>query len=203
MPVVQLNLRASSLYGKKIINSLKADEPELNRYCSCVSERCYVDIIERPGRRFEVFVTRPRPVTHFQGWLPMTELPGAYRMAFDKRTTSERIREAISALVSAPMEEGGRPPVIPPFRVENSNILLVDTDTLRKALRLVSGCRRCSPYSDIPFNSILDSVTGSDPTNVQYIVIQGTARCPRCERVMNENTLVDYQPQRDSDGLSE
>jgi len=115
-------------------------------------------------------------------------------MAFEKRATVERIREAISALVGASMEDRTRPPVIPSFPVENSTTQLVDTNTLRKALRLVSGCRRCSPYAEIPFNSILDSVTGSDPTEAQYIVIQGTARCPQCDRVMNENTLVDYKP---------
>jgi hypothetical protein len=133
----------------------------------------------------------------------MTELAGAYRMAFEKRATVERIREAISALVGASMEDRTRPPVIPSFPVENSTTQLVDTNTLRKALRLVSGCRRCSPYAEIPFNSILDSVTGSDPTEAQYIVIQGTARCPQCDRIMNENTLVEYKPHRAGDGLSE
>jgi hypothetical protein len=197
--VVRLNVNASSIYGKKIISSLKADEPEFNRHCSCSGEYCYVDVIERPGRRFEVFVTRPRPVTHFYGWVAMTELSATYRRAFEKRATLGRIREAISALVGAPMEETSRSPVIPSFPVENSNILLADTKTLQKALRLVFGCSRCSSHAGIPFDSILESVTGSDPTKAQYIVIQGTARCPRCQRFMNENTLVDYNPQRDHD----
>lgn len=202
--MVRLNLRASSVYGKKVINSLKANQREFNKQCNCAGEEsCYVDVIERPGRRFEVFVTRPRPVIDFDGWLPMTEFSGAYRIAFEKRATVDRIREAIAAFVGASMEASSHPPVIPAFPVENSNILLVDSNTVRKALRLVSGCRRCSPYADIPFNSILDKVTGSDPTTAQYIVIQGMARCPHCGCMMNENTFVDYKPQRRTGELSE
>jgi hypothetical protein len=43
-------------------------------------------------------------------------------------------------------------------------VVLVDAATLRKAERLIESCEHCNPEgAEIPFDNILDRVTGSDP----------------------------------------
>ena len=103
-----------------------------------------------------------------------------------------RIREAITGIVGARIENAHPMPMVPSF--EDLNIVLVDSGTLHKAQRLIGGCRMCSKFADIPFNSILDSVIGGDPANTRYILAEGSAKCPRCRRNVRENSLVEYQP---------
>jgi hypothetical protein len=125
----------------------------------------------------------------------MTAMNGLYRLLFDKRTSAGRIREAIAAIVGADIEKPYPAPTTPPL--EDLNIILVDPATLTKAQRLLGGCRMCSRYADIPFNSILDSVTGGDPTNTRYILAEGSVKCPRCRRNVRENSLVEYRPSQE------
>jgi len=187
-----------SVYGKKVAGSLKASEPELNQHCSCPpDEACSVDITELPGRRFEVVVKRPRPVTADRGWSTITAVNGMYRLLFDKRATAMRIRDAITSMVGAAIEKPHPMPTTP--SLEDLNIVLVDSATLHKAQRLIGGCRVCSRYADVPFNSILDSITGGDPTNTRYILAEGSAKCPRCRRNVRENSLVEYQPWQETE----
>jgi hypothetical protein len=191
--LVNLSLRALSVYGKKVISSLKASEPQLNHHCSCPpGESCNVEITELPGRRIEVVVKRPRPVVADHGWATMTTMNGMYRLLFDKRATADRIRDAVTAIVGAAIEKTDPTPTTP--SLEDLNIVLVDSATLYKAQRLIGGCRMCSRFADIPFNSILDSITGGDPTNTRYVLAEGSAKCPRCRRNVRENSLVEYQP---------
>ena len=43
-------------------------------------------------------------------------------------------------------------------------VVLVDSATLRKAERMIESCEHCnSEDAEIPFDNILDRVTGSDP----------------------------------------
>ena len=45
------------------------------------------------------------------------------------------------------------------------NIILIDAATLRQAERLIESCEACNPEgAEIPFDNILDRVTGSDPS---------------------------------------
>lgn len=109
--MVHLSLRALSVYGKKVIGSLKASEPDLNHHCSCPpGESCNVEISELPGRRIEVVVKRPRPVIEDQGWATVTTASGMYRLLFDKRATATRIRDAVTAIVGAVIEKSGSCP---------------------------------------------------------------------------------------------
>lgn len=194
--MVHLSLRALSVYGKKVVGSLKASEPQLNHHCSCPpGESCNVEITELPGRRIEVVVKRPRPVVADHGWATMTAVNGMYRLLFDKRATAVRIREAVATMVGAAIEQADPAPTTPPL--EDLNIVLVDSATLYRAQRLIGGCRVCSRYADIPFNSILDSITGGDPTNTRYILAEGSAKCPRCNRNVREDSLVEYRPRRE------
>ena len=71
------------------------------------------------------------------------------------------------------------------------NVVLIDAATLHKAERLIESCERCNPEdAEIPFDNILDRVTGSDPSLMDYI-LQSPAKCPNCKRGILEKTLVE------------
>jgi hypothetical protein len=54
---------------------------------------------------------------------------------------------------------------------EQQVVVLVDSATLRKAERLIESCEVCNPeVAEIPFDNILDRVTGSDPSVTDYIL---------------------------------
>ena len=63
--------------------------------------------------------------------------------------------------------------------------------TLRKAEKLIVACEGCSPKdAEIPFDHVLDRVTGNDPSVTDYI-FEEPAKCPACTRPVNEKTLVE------------
>jgi hypothetical protein len=48
---------------------------------------------------------------------------------------------------------------------ELQNVVLVDAATLRKAEKLIESCEHCNSVgAEIPFDNILDRLTGSDPS---------------------------------------
>ena len=74
---------------------------------------------------------------------------------------------------------------------EDHNIVLIDSRTIRKAERFIFGCQSCIPrYAHIPFDTVLDNVTGNDPAVTDYILSE-PAKCPRCEGPILEKTLVE------------
>jgi hypothetical protein len=64
---------------------------------------------------------------------------------------------------------------------------------------LSSDVRPAVPYAGIPFDSILDRVTGRDPAVTQYVFGDGTIKCPRCMTHLSESTLVEFEPARFDD----
>jgi len=57
-----------------------------------------------------------------------------------------------------------------PTRAQH-NVVLIDAVTLREAERLIQSCEHCHPEdADIPFDWILDRVTGSDPSVTDYVL---------------------------------
>jgi hypothetical protein len=53
---------------------------------------------------------------------------------------------------------------------EQQVVVLVETVTLRDAERLIESCEGCNSEDDeIPFDNILDSGTGSDPSVTDYV----------------------------------
>jgi len=63
--------------------------------------------------------------------------------------------------------------------------------TLRQAERLIECCEHCTEEGvQIPFDNILDRITGSDPSVTDYI-LEGLAKCPNCRREILEKTLVE------------
>jgi hypothetical protein len=70
-------------------------------------------------------------------------------------------------------------------------VVLVDGAILCKAERLIESCEHCNREgAEIPFDMILDRVTGSDPSVTDYILEQ-PAKCPKCHREILEKTLVE------------
>ena len=74
---------------------------------------------------------------------------------------------------------------------EEQNVVLIYATTLRKAERLIKTCEHCNEGdAEIPFDALLDRVTGSDPTVTDYI-LEAPAKCPACHRDILEKTLVE------------
>jgi len=74
---------------------------------------------------------------------------------------------------------------------EAQRVVLVNAATLHDAERLIESCEHCSPEgAEIPFDNILDRVTGSDPSVTDY-VLEAPAKCPHCRREILEKTLVE------------
>lgn len=74
---------------------------------------------------------------------------------------------------------------------EEQIIVLIDAATLRKAERLIESCEHCNREgAEIPFDSILDRNTNSDPSVPDYI-LEIPAKCPNCRREILEKTLVE------------
>jgi hypothetical protein len=73
---------------------------------------------------------------------------------------------------------------------EQQKVTLLDSGILRGAERLMESCEHCNPDdAGIPFDWILDLVTGSDPKVTDYI-LEEPAKCPNCRRAVYEKTLV-------------
>jgi hypothetical protein len=58
------------------------------------------------------------------------------------------------------------------------------------AERLIESCEGCDADAEIPFDTILDRVTGSDPSVTDY-VLEEPAKCPYCKREILEKTLIE------------
>ena len=76
---------------------------------------------------------------------------------------------------------------------ETQNVVLVSAETLRAAEKLIIGCEGCAPDdAELPFDNVLDRVTGNDPAVTDYVMVECTAKCPQCRREINEKTLVEF-----------
>ena len=74
---------------------------------------------------------------------------------------------------------------------EEQIAVLVGAARVRRAEKLIESCEHCNPEdAEIPFDPILDHVTGSDPSVTDYILEQ-PAKCPICRREILEKTLVE------------
>jgi hypothetical protein len=74
---------------------------------------------------------------------------------------------------------------------EQQNLLAVSTRTIHEAEQRIDSCEQCNPAdAEIPFDWILDRVTGSDSTITDY-VIESPAQCPKCRGKIFEKTLIE------------
>jgi len=67
--------------------------------------------------------------------------------------------------------------------------VLIEADTIRRALAKVAACEHCSIDAEIPFDWILDRVLGRSGANTDYVMSE-PAKCPGCRREINEKTLI-------------
>jgi hypothetical protein len=77
---------------------------------------------------------------------------------------------------------------------EQQNVVLIDAATLQKAQRMTAGCEACSERAELPFENILDRLTGSDPTT--GYVMEVPPRCLQCGVLLDEKTLVEVARDR-------
>src|SRR5262249_8935970 len=74
---------------------------------------------------------------------------------------------------------------------EQHHIVLVRAHIVRKAEWRIESCEKCNPEgAELPFDNILDQVTGSDPSRTDYL-LERPAKCPNCRRDILEKTLVE------------
>jgi hypothetical protein len=72
---------------------------------------------------------------------------------------------------------------------EQQKVILIDAATLRESEKLIESCEACNPEdAQIPFDNVLDRVTGSDPSVNDYILEQPTKW--HCRRDILEKTLM-------------
>jgi hypothetical protein len=70
------------------------------------------------------------------------------------------------------------------------NILAVSAATIRKAQEAIASCEACNNDAELPFDWILDEVTGCKGSTTDYFLTE-PARCPRCGCSVMEKTLVE------------
>ena len=73
---------------------------------------------------------------------------------------------------------------------ELQNIVLIGAVTLHQAMQHVVSCENCSPAAKIPFDWILDRVTGRSGDVTDYILSE-PGKCPSCRQGVTEKTLVE------------
>ena len=76
----------------------------------------------------------------------------------------------------------------PPW--EQTDVVMVDRATLEKAQRQLAGCESCTSDAEIPFDWLLDQMTGRDPRTTDYLLESATT-CLQCGAEIREKTLVD------------
>jgi hypothetical protein len=69
-------------------------------------------------------------------------------------------------------------------------LLALSTDTIRRAQEAIASCQTCNNDAELPFDWVLDEITGCDGTTTDYFLTE-PARCPRCGCSVIEKTLVE------------
>jgi hypothetical protein len=78
----------------------------------------------------------------------------------------------------------------PDLKPEQQNIIVIGAATLWEAEELLESCEHCNATgAEIPFDWILDRVTGCDSTITDYI-LESPGKCSNCRRPIVEKTLV-------------
>ena len=75
----------------------------------------------------------------------------------------------------------------------NIHLVTVDADVVRRAEKMIIAREHCHPGdAEIPFDWVLDKVTGQRGTSADYMMIE-PARCPTYKLEVTEKTLVDLR----------
>ena len=71
-------------------------------------------------------------------------------------------------------------------------VLALSAATIRRAQETISSCEACNNDAELPFDWVLDEVTGCNGSTTDYFLTE-PARCPRCGCSVIEKTLVEPQ----------
>jgi len=71
-------------------------------------------------------------------------------------------------------------------------LLALGVATIRRAQEAISSCESCNTDAELPFDWILDEVTGRDGSSTDYFLTE-PVRCPRCGSGVIEKTLVEAE----------
>lgn len=69
-------------------------------------------------------------------------------------------------------------------------IIALSSATIRRAQDAIASCEACNSEAELPFDWILDEVTGRSGSVTDYFMPE-PARCPRCGSAIIEKTLVE------------
>ena len=78
------------------------------------------------------------------------------------------------------------------FSPEQENLVLIDAATAQKAQQMLTGCETCLECPEDIFASVLDVLTGCDPSVTDY-VLESPTRCLQCGAEIDETTLVEWE----------
>ena len=70
-------------------------------------------------------------------------------------------------------------------------LIAISKATLRRAQEHILACEACSTDAEMPFDWVLDEVTGRRGSDVDYFLSE-PVKCPRCFREVTEKTLVEW-----------
>ena len=74
----------------------------------------------------------------------------------------------------------------------NSKTSSLSCGNQHEAERLIESCEGCNPEdAEIPFDNILNRITGSVPSLTDYI-LEASAKCPNCRQDVLEKSLVEH-----------
>src|SRR5262245_34833410 len=80
------------------------------------------------------------------------------------------------------------PMTVPSCSRDPVRMITIDAAQVRAAEKLIESCEQCNPEAAvIPFDVVLDQVTGSDLSVTDYI-LEAPAKCPHCRRDILEDT---------------
>ena len=75
-------------------------------------------------------------------------------------------------------------------QAQSKVVAFVDEKTLAEAETFISGCEYCEPgRADVPFDQVLDALTGYDPIVTEYVTCHPT-QCPQCNHDVMGRTLI-------------
>lgn len=74
-------------------------------------------------------------------------------------------------------------------RDEDQDVVFIDESTLMDAQSFIAACEHCSDVAELPFDQVLDALTGCDPLVTEYVICR-PARCGSCQHDIMEKTLI-------------
>ena len=72
---------------------------------------------------------------------------------------------------------------------EDQNVIFIDEATLLDAEGFVAACENCCERAEVPFDQLLDAITGCDPRITEYVICH-PAKCGFCRQEIVEKTLI-------------